>query len=146
MPNPAWLLMRVLRWACTATRGDIMLRVGVTQAAKTYLEKHYESFAGATMDELIRHGLKALAGSLADGELTGANTAIAVVGPNMPLALLEDDALEPYIAALKEEEGAMVVEAPPAAAADAEAPPAAPAAGEAGDAPPAAAPMDSDSD
>jgi hypothetical protein len=40
------------------------------QAAKTYLEKHYESFPTASLDTLIRHGLKALAGSLSDGELT----------------------------------------------------------------------------
>lgn len=30
------------------------------QAAKTYLEKHYESFPTASLDDLIKHGLKAL--------------------------------------------------------------------------------------
>lgn len=34
------------------------------QAAKTYLEKHHESFPTAPLDDLILHGLKALAGSL----------------------------------------------------------------------------------
>ncbi len=50
------------------------------QAAKTYLEKQYETFPEASLDELIRHGLKALAGSLSDGKLTAANTAVSVVG------------------------------------------------------------------
>lgn len=30
------------------------------QAAKTYLEKHHESFKGAPLDDLIKHGLRAL--------------------------------------------------------------------------------------
>uniref|UniRef100_A0A7S0R6S1 Proteasome subunit alpha type n=1 Tax=Chlamydomonas leiostraca TaxID=1034604 RepID=A0A7S0R6S1_9CHLO len=101
------------------------------QAAKTYLEKHYEAFAGASLDELIRHGLKSLAGSLSDGELTPANSAIAIVGKGTPFTILEDEGIAPYIAALREEEGPMAVEAPPQAvqdaAAAADAPPPAPA-------------------
>jgi len=31
-----------------------------SQSARTYLEKHYQSFADASRDELIRHGLRAL--------------------------------------------------------------------------------------
>lgn len=72
-----------------------------SQAAKTYLEKHFESFPGASLDELIRHGLKSLAASLADGELTSANTAVAVVGRGTVFTLLEDDTVAPYITALK---------------------------------------------
>lgn len=37
------------------------------QAAKTYLEKHFESFPAASMDDLILHGLKALSGSIQVG-------------------------------------------------------------------------------
>jgi hypothetical protein len=155
------------------------------QAAKTYLEKHYESFQTASLDTLIRHGLKALAGSLSDGELTSQvgrqagravgwegeqahwtqagppcspevgfylecavapstrseprarashqarrqlyplsacaelpgpqNTAVAIVGAGTPFTILEDEGIEPYISALKEEEGPMAVEAPPPA-------------------------------
>ncbi|THH33748.1 hypothetical protein EUX98_g455 [Antrodiella citrinella] len=55
-----------------------------SQSAKTYLEKHYESFADCTLDELIRHGLHALRETLQqDKELTIANTSIGIVGPTV---------------------------------------------------------------
>lgn len=97
------------------------------QAAKTYLEKRFDTFPPASLDELIRHGLKALAGSLSDGELTSANSTVAIVGKGTPFTILEDDAIAAYIEALKEEEGAMAVEEAPAAPAapDAAAAPAA---------------------
>ncbi|KAL6749793.1 20S proteasome alpha subunit F [Haematococcus lacustris] len=66
-----------------------------SQAAKTYLEKHYESFPAASLDELVRHGLKALAGSLSDGELTAANTAVSIVGQGLAFTILENEGLEP---------------------------------------------------
>jgi hypothetical protein len=68
------------------------------QAAKTYLEKHYESFPSASLGELVQHGLKALAATLSEGELTKANVSIAVVGEGAPFVLLEDDDVEPYVA------------------------------------------------
>ena len=34
------------------------------QAAKTYLERHFETFGGASLDELIRHALQALGAAL----------------------------------------------------------------------------------
>uniref|UniRef100_A0A7S3QWT2 Proteasome subunit alpha type n=1 Tax=Dunaliella tertiolecta TaxID=3047 RepID=A0A7S3QWT2_DUNTE len=87
------------------------------QASKTYLERNFESFGPCNMDELIRHGLKALAGSLTDGELTPANTTVAVVGKGMPFTLLEEDGIQPYIAALKEEDQPMATDQDAAAAA-----------------------------
>lgn len=91
------------------------------QAAKTYLEKKFETFGSATLDELVRHGLRALAGSLSDGKLTAENTAVSVVGKGTAFTVLEGDSIAPYIAALEEEEGSMAVEAPPAAVQAAEA-------------------------
>jgi len=53
-----------------------------SQSAKTYLEKHYEEFAQASLDELIVHGLHALRETLQqDKELTIQNTSIGIVGP-----------------------------------------------------------------
>ncbi|KAK0490667.1 20S proteasome subunit [Armillaria novae-zelandiae] len=53
-----------------------------SQSAKTYLEKHYESFADCDLDELIRHGLHALRETLQqDKELNVNNTSIGIVGP-----------------------------------------------------------------
>ncbi|GLI62227.1 hypothetical protein VaNZ11_004824 [Volvox africanus] len=75
-----------------------------SQAAKTYLEKHLESFPSATLDELVQHGLRALQSSLSEGELTDANSSVAVVGKDLNFTILEDEAVQPYITALKEDE------------------------------------------
>jgi 20S proteasome subunit alpha 6 len=96
-----------------------------SQAAKTYLEKHFESFPGCTVDDLVKHGLKALAASLSEGELTTLNCSLAIVSKAIPFTVLEDEAIEPYLVAMKEEElaapepmqDAGAVEAEPAAGA-----------------------------
>lgn len=87
------------------------------QAAKTYLEKHYESFPTNTTDELIMHGLRALAATISgDAELTAQNCAVAIVGKGLPFTVLEDGGVEPYVTALKEDEP-MAAEVAEAAAA-----------------------------
>lgn len=49
--------------------------------ARTYLERNAESFADASREELVSHGLKALKESLAqDKDLTVENTSIGIVG------------------------------------------------------------------
>jgi len=54
---------------------------GRSQMARTYLERHLEEFAGASRDELIKHGLLALKESMSqDKELTIENTSIGVIG------------------------------------------------------------------
>jgi len=52
-----------------------------SQMARTYLERHLEEFEGASREELVVHGLKALKESLAqDKELTVENCSVGVVG------------------------------------------------------------------
>jgi len=52
-----------------------------SQMARTYLERHLDEFGGASREELIKHGLRALKESLAqDKELTVENTSVGVVG------------------------------------------------------------------
>ncbi|KAI9669816.1 MAG: hypothetical protein M1817_004557 [Caeruleum heppii] len=52
-----------------------------SQMARTYLERHLDEFHGASRDELLKHGLKALKESLSqDKELTIENTSIAIIG------------------------------------------------------------------
>lgn len=75
-----------------------------SQAAKTYLEKHFESFPDCTADELATHGLKALASSLQEGELTTQNCSLAIVSKDLPFTILEDEAIAPYLDALKDED------------------------------------------
>ena len=75
-----------------------------SQAAKTYLERNYEGFADASLDELVRHALQALHSSLQDGDLTEKNCSVAIVGPDQPFTILEDAALVPFVEAVRDEE------------------------------------------
>lgn len=76
------------------------------QSAKTYLEKHYESFPTLPLDDLIKHALKALAGCVSsDKSLDAASASIAVVGladdqTTVVSKLIEDDAVQPYLDAV----------------------------------------------
>ena len=111
------------------------------QAAKTYLEKHYESFPSASLDDLIKHGLKAIQSCLQDAELSSSNSSIAVVGKDLSFTILEDSALDPFVALVKDEQpagadaAAMDEGEAPAVAAAAVEEPAEPAAAEADDGP-----------
>jgi len=70
------------------------------QSAKTYLEKHYESFENASPEELIRHGLKALQETIGSQEeigLTSDNTSVGIVGADQPFHLIEGTKLKPYL-------------------------------------------------
>ena len=88
-----------------------------SQAGRTYLEKHFEAFAALELDELISHALLALRETLATGtELTSANAAVGFVSEGQAFTILEDDAIKPYLDAIKKDEAPA---AAPAAAADA---------------------------
>ncbi|KAI0734923.1 nucleophile aminohydrolase [Fomitopsis betulina] len=82
------------------------------QSAKTYLEKHYESFADCNLEDLIRHGLHALRETLQqDKELTVSNTTIGIVGPagaherDVPPAggfrILESEPIQVYLSTMQ---------------------------------------------
>jgi len=100
-----------------------------SQSAKTYLEKHYESFADASLEDLIRHGLHALRETLQqDKELTINNTSIGVVGPksehetNIPTAgpfrILEGEVIQPFLDTMVAKEAPAPAAPPVAATAD----------------------------
>jgi len=74
-----------------------------SQSAKTYLEKHVESFADMPIDDLIRAALNALKGSASDG-LTSANAVVGFVGKNTSFTILENDAIREYVSAVNDEE------------------------------------------
>ena len=80
-----------------------------SQASKTYLEKTFETYPGAALDELCRHALLALREACSEGELTAKNVSLAFVGADSKFTLVEDAALAPYLAALEPSS-----EAPPA--------------------------------
>ncbi|KAK1228889.1 Proteasome subunit alpha type-6 [Marasmius sp. AFHP31] len=83
-----------------------------SQSAKTYLEKHYESFSDCSLEELITHGLHALRETLQqDKALNINNTSIGILGPasqheidgnvNVPsgggFRILEGEVLQPFL-------------------------------------------------
>jgi len=83
-----------------------------SQAGRTYLERHFESFPSLSLDELIQHGLLALRETLATGtELTSSNVAVGYVSREAAFTVLEDDTIKSYI-------DAVVATAAPAAAAE----------------------------
>ena len=69
-----------------------------SQSARTYLEKHHESFPELSRDDLIVHALQALVGCVSgDDELTKENASVGIVGVDEKFTLLEGDALQPYL-------------------------------------------------
>jgi len=102
-----------------------------SQSAKTYLEKHYESFADCSLEDLVRHGLHALRETLQqDKELNVNNTSIGIVGPKSEFEtreasggnfrILENEDVEPFLQTMIAKESpdapAPAAAAPPAAA------------------------------
>ncbi len=71
-----------------------------SQAAKTYLERNFEAFPDCTLDDLIKHALKALKESVVDGELTTKNCSLCYVGEDAAFTLIESEALEPFLSAI----------------------------------------------
>ena len=73
-----------------------------SQAGRTYLEKHFESFAELSLDELIKHSLLALRETLGSGgELTSATCAVGYVSADDKFTILEDEATQSYVDAVK---------------------------------------------
>ncbi|KAJ0411186.1 hypothetical protein ATCC90586_008902 [Pythium insidiosum] len=73
-----------------------------SQSARTYLEKHFESFDNLGRDELIHHALQAIRGCLqGDQELTAENVAVAIVGVDQPFTIIEGADLQPFIDAVE---------------------------------------------
>jgi len=88
-----------------------------SQAGRTYLEKHFESFAELSLEALIEHALLALRETLASGvELNSSNVAVAYVSTDDAFTILEDELILPYINALKKDEAAPAEAAPAAEA------------------------------
>jgi 20S proteasome subunit alpha 6 len=78
-----------------------------SQSAKTYLEKHFESFPGLGKDELIKHALQALSGcSTSDKELDAKSASISYIAKDGKYTVLEGDALQPYLDAIETSDGA----------------------------------------
>ncbi|KAL5010076.1 hypothetical protein ScPMuIL_012381 [Solemya velum] len=91
-----------------------------SQSARTYLEKHMDKFRECTLDELIKHGLRALRDTLpSEVELTTKNCSLGIVGKDEDFVIYEDDEMTKYLAMIEGEEKVTASAAAAAAAATA---------------------------
>lgn len=73
-----------------------------SQSSKTYLEKHFSTFAQLPLEELMLHSLKSLKASLAaDVELTTDTVCIGSVGKDEPWRELTADEIAPLLVKLE---------------------------------------------
>jgi 20S proteasome subunit alpha 6 len=69
-----------------------------SQSARTYLERHFNTFGDCTLDQLVTHALKALAATTGDNiQLNTQNTTIAIVGDGMPFTQFSDQAARRWL-------------------------------------------------
>lgn len=82
-----------------------------SQTSRTYLEREFENFADCSLDDLIKHALRALASTLAgDTELDTKSASISVVGKDKVFQVIEGAALQVYLDAIEVDGGAAMVE------------------------------------
>ncbi|CAL1294303.1 unnamed protein product [Larinioides sclopetarius] len=76
-----------------------------SQSARTYLEKYLDTFKTCNLEELVKHGLRALRECLPNEvELNTKNASLAIVGEDMSFTLFEDERIEPYLKAIEGDE------------------------------------------
>lgn len=76
-----------------------------SQSARTYLEKHLDELKECNLEELVKHGLRALRECLPNEiVLSNKNVSIAIVGKGMDFTVYEDDGVGPYLAGIAGEE------------------------------------------
>lgn len=76
-----------------------------SQSARTYLEKHLDEVLNGSLEELIKHGLRALRDTLPpEVDLNTKNVAIGFVGKGQTFKILEEQETAPYLALIEGEE------------------------------------------
>lgn len=76
-----------------------------SQSARTYLEKHINELSNAALEELIKHGLRALRDTLPpEVDLNTKNVSIGFVGENQKFKILDEQETVPYLALIEGEE------------------------------------------
>ena len=68
-----------------------------SQSAKTYLEKNYENFRENNLEDLIKHGIKALKASSQEIDLSFENVSVGVVGKDVPFYKLSSEDITKYL-------------------------------------------------
>ncbi|ELW70779.1 Proteasome subunit alpha type-1 [Tupaia chinensis] len=74
-----------------------------SQSARTYLERHMSEFMDCNLNELVKHGLRALRETLpAEQDLTTKNVSIGIVGKDLEFTIYDDDDVSPFLEGLEE--------------------------------------------
>ncbi|XP_043266709.1 proteasome subunit alpha type-1 [Venturia canescens] len=75
-----------------------------SQSARTYLEKHLTEFLGCTLEELVKHGLRALRDTLPNEmDLSTKNVSIGIVGKGTEFTVLDEAATAVYLSEIGED-------------------------------------------
>lgn len=72
-----------------------------SQAAKTYLERKFETFANCSSEDLVRDALFAIKETLQGEKLTGSICTVSVVGINEPFHIIDQQTVEQLIDSLE---------------------------------------------
>jgi len=73
-----------------------------SQSARTYLEKQLAALPTCSLDELIKHALRALRDTLPNEiELSTKNCSMAIVGKDIPFTIYDDEKIKPYLDAIE---------------------------------------------
>ncbi|XP_071447543.1 proteasome subunit alpha type-1-like [Hetaerina americana] len=76
-----------------------------SQSARTYLEKNLDKFLECSLDDLVKHGLRALRDTLPNEvELNTKNVSIGVVGKGTPFTIYDEDETSRYLTSIVGEE------------------------------------------
>lgn len=96
-----------------------------SQSARTYLEKHLDEFKDCDLEELVKHGLRALRDTLPNEvELNTKNVSIGIVGKGQHFKVCLEDEIGKYLQMIEgEEKRRTTVEEPAAAPSDDQGPP-----------------------
>jgi len=76
-----------------------------SQSARTYLEKFLDSFKDCELEELVKHGLRALRDTLpSEVDLTNKNVSISIVGKDTTFTIYDDSEVDTFLASIEGEE------------------------------------------
>ena len=79
-----------------------------SQSAKTYLEKNFQSFDSASLEDLIKHALTALKDTTGENvELNSKNCSIGIVGIDRKFTIYDEEAVEEYLKMLEADKDKM---------------------------------------
>ncbi|XP_031477780.1 proteasome subunit alpha type-1-A-like [Nymphaea colorata] len=77
-----------------------------SQAAKTYLERKFETFNDCSREELIKHGLFAIKETLQGEQLSNSSCTVAILGKDEPFQIIDQKTLQQLIDTLEPKEEA----------------------------------------